>query len=74
MLLYLVRHGDPIYETDSLTERGKLQAESVGKRMQKIGIDQIYSSSMGRAMETAAPAIHETVPFAIHKRESIRKI
>ena len=56
MLLYLVRHGDPIYETDSLTERGKLQAESVGKRMQKIGIDQIFSSSMGRAMETAAPA------------------
>ena len=26
------------------------------------------------AMETAAPAIHETVPFAIHKRESIRQI
>ena len=33
MLLYIVRHGDPIYETDSLTERGKLQAEAVGKRM-----------------------------------------
>ena len=56
MLLYLVRHGDPIYETDTLTERGKIQAESVGKRMQKIGIDQIYSSPMGRARETAAPA------------------
>jgi len=23
MLLYIVRHGDPIYSTDSLTERGK---------------------------------------------------
>ncbi|MBE5782653.1 MAG: histidine phosphatase family protein [Clostridiales bacterium] len=56
MLLYLVRHGDPIYETDTLTERGKIQAESVGRRMQKIGIDQIYSSPMGRARETAAPA------------------
>ena len=33
MLLYIVRHGDPIYETDSLTERGKMQAEAVGKRM-----------------------------------------
>ena len=26
MLLYVVRHGDPIYETDTLTERGQKQA------------------------------------------------
>lgn len=56
MLLYVVRHGDPIYETDTLTERGKLQAEAVGKRMVRAGINQIYSSPMGRARETAAPA------------------
>lgn len=56
MLLYIVRHGDPIYETDTLTERGKLQAEAVGKRMVRAGINQIYSSPMGRARETAAPA------------------
>ena len=56
MLLYIVRHGDPIYETDSLTERGKLQAKAVGKRMFDIGIDRIFSSPMGRAMETADPA------------------
>lgn len=56
MLLYIVRHGDPIYETDSLTERGKLQAEAVGKRMFDAKIDRIFSSPMGRAMETAEPA------------------
>lgn len=56
MLLYLIRHGDPIYEIDSLTERGKLQAEAVGKRMFDAKIDRIYSSPMGRAMETADPA------------------
>ncbi|MBE7051120.1 MAG: histidine phosphatase family protein [Ruminococcaceae bacterium] len=56
MLLYIVRHGDPIYETDSLTERGKLQAEAVGKRIFDSKIDRIFSSPMGRAMETAAPA------------------
>lgn len=56
MLLYIVRHGDPDYVTDSLTERGKLQAEAVGKRIFDSGIDQIYSSPMGRARETAAPA------------------
>ena len=33
MLLYIVRHGDPDYSTDSLTQRGKLQAEAVGKRI-----------------------------------------
>lgn len=55
MLLYLVRHGDPIYETDSLTERGALQAEAVGERLTRSGIDEIYSSTMGRAMQTAEP-------------------
>ena len=56
MLLYIVRHGDPIYETDTLTERGKLQAEAVGKRIRDSKIDRIFSSPMGRAKETAAPA------------------
>ena len=31
MLLYIVRHGDPIYETDTLTERGRWQAEASKK-------------------------------------------
>jgi len=56
MLLYIVRHGDPDYATDSLTERGKLQAEAVGKRIFDSGINQIYSSPMGRARQTAEPA------------------
>ena len=56
MLLYVVRHGEPDYVTDTLLERGKLQAEAVGKRLVRAGITQIYSSPMGRAKETAAPA------------------
>ena len=55
MVLYIIRHGDPIYETDTLTERGRLQAEALGKRMAALGIDKVYSSPMGRARETAAP-------------------
>ena len=55
MLLYIVRQGEPIYETDSLTERGKMQAEAVGKRMFDAKIDRIFSSPMGRAKETAEP-------------------
>ena len=56
MLLYIVRHGDPNYELDCLTERGHLQAEAVGKRIAASGINEIYSSPMGRARQTAAPA------------------
>ena len=56
MLLYIIRHGDPIYETDTLTERGWLQAEAVGKRMVNAKIDRIFTSPMGRAKDTAAPA------------------
>ena len=56
MLLYIVRHGDPNYELDCLTERGWLQAEAVGKRMVDAKINKIFSSPMGRAKETADPA------------------
>ena len=55
MLLYIIRHGDPNYETDRLTERGILQAEAVGKRLAAAGIDRVFTSPMGRARETAAP-------------------
>lgn len=56
MILYIVRHGDPDYATDSLTPRGLLQAESVAKRLYEAKIDRIFSSPMGRAQQTAAPA------------------
>ncbi len=55
MLLYYVRHGDPIYVPDSLTPLGKRQAEAVGKRLAMHGIDEIYSSTSVRAYETAVP-------------------
>lgn len=55
MLLYIIRHGDPDYTTDTLTEKGLLQAEAVGKRLAAARIDRVFSSSMGRALQTAAP-------------------
>lgn len=53
MILYYVRHGDPIYEPDQLTELGKLQAAAVGKRLALHGIDRIFSSTSVRARQTA---------------------
>ena len=55
MRIVFVRHGHPDYATDSLVEIGKIQAEVVAKRLEDEGISEIYSSTMGRAMETAAP-------------------
>ncbi len=55
MLLFYVRHADPIYDPDSLTSLGKRQAESVAKRLALYGIDRIFSSTSNRAIETAIP-------------------
>ncbi len=55
MLLYIIRHGDPNYALDCLTERGRKQAAAVARRLQRSGINAVYSSPMGRARETAAP-------------------
>lgn len=55
MLLYIVRHGEPDYSTDTLTELGQRQAEAVSHRMAASGIEDIFASPMGRARQTAAP-------------------
>ena len=56
MIFYYVRHGDPIYDPDSLTALGRRQAESVGRRFAVHGLDKIYASSSARAIQTAQPA------------------
>ena len=55
MLLYVIRHGDPIYNPDSLTPKGKRQAEAVARRLSVHGLDRIFSSPLGRAQDTARP-------------------
>lgn len=56
MLLYIIRHGDPCYDPDSLTPLGHRQAEAVGRRLAQQGLDRIYCSPMIRAQQTAQPA------------------
>ena len=55
MLFYYIRHGDPIYKPDSLTELGVQQAEALSKRLIRLGFDEIYSSTSNRAIMTAQP-------------------
>ena len=55
MLFFYVRHGDPIYQPDSLTPLGEYQAEAVKSRLGQFGLDKIYASSSNRAILTATP-------------------
>ena len=53
MKIVFVRHGHPDYHEDCLTELGHLQAETAARRLESEGIEEIYSSTRGRALETA---------------------
>ncbi|MBQ7901871.1 MAG: histidine phosphatase family protein, partial [Clostridia bacterium] len=53
MRIIFVRHGHPDYSKDCLTEMGHLQAQAAAKRLCDEKIEKIYSSTCGRAFETA---------------------
>lgn len=53
MKILFVRHADPDYEKDSLTEKGFREAALLVPRMERLPIDACYVSSMGRAQATA---------------------
>ncbi|MBQ7336851.1 MAG: histidine phosphatase family protein [Clostridia bacterium] len=55
MLLFYIRHGDPIYNPDSLTPQGEKQAAALAKRLAMYGIDRIYVSPSNRARLTSVP-------------------
>ena len=55
MRIVFVRHGKPDYATDSLLDLGKKQAQTVANRLLRENVSEIYSSTMGRALETAEP-------------------
>ena len=57
MRIIFVRHGEPDYRTDSLTEKGKREAELLAKRAKNWKIKDAYVSPFGRAQETAAPTL-----------------
>ena len=65
MKLIFIRHGDPDYEKDSLTEKGWREAEILAKRVATWDIKQIYCSPMGRAKDTCSVSLKETGREAI---------
>ena len=65
MKITIVRHGDPDYEHDSLTEKGFKQAELLAESLSLRHFDEIYVSPLGRAQKTAEPYLYK------EKREAV---
>ena len=59
MRILIIRHGDPDYERDSLTEKGWREVELLSERLAKMDIQYFYVSPLGRAKDTAAPTLRK---------------
>lgn len=60
MKLLIIRHGDPDYDADWLTEKGLREAELLKARLAPLGITAVYCSPLGRARATAEPTLKIT--------------
>ncbi len=54
MKIMIIRHGDPDYVNDALTEQGKVEAKLLAERMAKVDTKAYFVSPLGRAKMTAA--------------------
>ena len=53
MRILIIRHGDPDYKNDTLTEKGHREAALLAERLAGEDIKKIYVSPLGRARDTA---------------------
>lgn len=65
MKLLMIRHGDPNYEIDSLTEKGWREAELLAERMEKTEVQEYFVSPLGRAKDTASCTLKRTGRTAV---------
>lgn len=59
MKILIIRHGEPDYSIDSLTEKGWREAELLSHRLSKLDIADFYVSPLGRAKDTAKPTLEK---------------
>ncbi len=57
MRILLIRHGDPDYENDTLTDKGCREANFLAKRAPSLHLGECYMSPFGRAQRTAKPCL-----------------
>ena len=55
MILYIIRHADPDYPNNTITDFGWEEAKALAEWLKNIHIDKIYTSPLGRAIDTAKP-------------------
>ncbi len=60
MRIFIIRHGDPYYPTDSLTNKGSREAALLAERLMTLGITHVCVSPLGRAKLTAAPFLKKS--------------
>ena len=65
MKLLLIRHGDPDYTHDSLTEKGQREAELLCRRLEKLDVKEWFVSPLGRAQATIRPLLEKTGRSAV---------
>ncbi len=53
MRILIIRHGDPDYTIDSLTEKGHREAAMLARRIAPMDVAAYYVSPLGRAQKTA---------------------
>ena len=69
MKILLVRHAEPDYSIDSLTEKGRVEAELLSQRLARLPVRDFYVSPKGRAQATAEYTLRrvgrtaETLPW-----------
>ena len=69
MRILLVRHAEPDYARDSLTPKGRREAELLSRRLCRLDVKAFYVSPLGRAQDTAAYTLSkvnrtaETLPW-----------
>ncbi len=73
MRILFVRHGHPNYRENCLTELGHEQAKAAALRLAGENICEVYSSSYGRAVETAMYTA-EKLAKAVTKLEFMKEV
>ena len=74
MRLLIIRHGDPDYEHDSLTEAGWKESRLLSEKLAKIPISYFYISTMGRARDTARATLEKAeISIPVYEADWLRE-
>lgn len=83
MHLYLVRHGESTYNAEGriqgqedapLSERGRWQAEQIGRRLAGVTFEAAYASDLSRAADTARAIVAHHPELRLVHDEVLREI